>query len=235
MDIEQAIAVYCILLLFFTGIKHYAKNFFIPAEGLIMVADLIYGMVYKYIGPSWMPGISLPPPGITLFVILPILIFARGQQVKASLLKAESLPISYYAVIGVIASAFAIGLPIAFLLDIDPIHGLLLGSAMGATDPAAVGAIFRRIGMPKRLHMLLEGESLFPVYPSSWLLAHSWYLRNCSTSPASSRCWSPPLHLSKALAKRARLKQDLKAHRLWNISGIIPVRCLVFFCFSSSG
>jgi CPA1 family monovalent cation:H+ antiporter len=95
------------------------------------------------------------------FIILPILIFASGQQVKASLLKAESLPIGYYAVIGVIASAFAIGLPIAFLLDIEPIHGLLLGSAMGATDPSAAGAIFRRIDMPKRLHMLLEGESLF--------------------------------------------------------------------------
>jgi hypothetical protein len=58
-----------------------------------MVAGLIYGIVYKYIGPSWMPGISLPPPRVTFFIILPILIFASGRQVKTDLLKAESLPI----------------------------------------------------------------------------------------------------------------------------------------------
>jgi CPA1 family monovalent cation:H+ antiporter len=38
---------------------------------------------------------------------------------------------------------------------------LLFGAMMAATDPVAVVALFRFMGVPKRLQMLLEGESLF--------------------------------------------------------------------------
>jgi CPA1 family monovalent cation:H+ antiporter len=38
---------------------------------------------------------------------------------------------------------------------------LVFGALIAATDPVAVVALFRRLGVPKRLQVLLEGESLF--------------------------------------------------------------------------
>ena len=37
----------------------------------------------------------------------------------------------------------------------------VFGALIAATDPVAVVALFRRLGVPKRLQVLLEGESLF--------------------------------------------------------------------------
>ena len=39
-------------------------------------------------------------------------------------------------------------------------HSLVFGALISATDPIAVGAIFKNLGVPKRLAMLLDGESL---------------------------------------------------------------------------
>ena len=39
-------------------------------------------------------------------------------------------------------------------------HALVFGTIISATDPIAVIAIFRSLGVPKRLSVLLEGESL---------------------------------------------------------------------------
>ena len=38
---------------------------------------------------------------------------------------------------------------------------LILGAILSATDPVAVIALFQQLGAPKRLTVLLEGESLF--------------------------------------------------------------------------
>ncbi len=39
-------------------------------------------------------------------------------------------------------------------------HALVFGAIISATDPIAVVAIFKSLGVPKRLSVLLEGESL---------------------------------------------------------------------------
>ena len=49
--------------------------------------------------------------------------------------------------------SFGAGLPIT--------AALVFGALIAATDPVSVVGIFRRIGAPKRLEVLLEGESLF--------------------------------------------------------------------------
>jgi len=39
-------------------------------------------------------------------------------------------------------------------------HALVFGAIISATDPIAVVAIFKSLGVPKRLSLLLAGESL---------------------------------------------------------------------------
>ena len=45
--------------------------------------------------------------------------------------------------------------------ELGLLYGLLLGSILAATDPVSVLALFKTMGAPKRLTILVEGESLF--------------------------------------------------------------------------
>jgi monovalent cation:H+ antiporter, CPA1 family len=47
-----------------------------------------------------------------------------------------------------------------FVQDFTWKHALVFGAIISATDPIAVVAIFKNLGVPKRLSVLLEGESL---------------------------------------------------------------------------
>jgi monovalent cation:H+ antiporter, CPA1 family len=50
---------------------------------------------------------------------------------------------------------------VSIIFKVPIIHGILFGSILAATDAAAVAAIFKRFPIPKRLNLIIEGESLF--------------------------------------------------------------------------
>lgn len=154
------LSVFCFLLLLFSAVKCYARRSFLPAEAWILVAGISYGIFLKETDITWLPVIEFNPE-IVLFIFLPLLIFASGRLINVGILKAESVPIGFFASIGVIATSFMIGAPVAWVLDIPLLHGLLIGAAAGATDPAAVAAIFHSFRIPERLGLTIEGESLF--------------------------------------------------------------------------
>ena len=70
-------------------------------------------------------------------------------------------PILVLAVVGLMVSLVVVGSVLYGVSDIDLIGCLLLGAIVSATDPVAVVALFRDLGAPKRLAILVEGESLF--------------------------------------------------------------------------
>jgi monovalent cation:H+ antiporter, CPA1 family len=90
-----------------------------------------------------------------------LIIFSSGRLINTDILKFETVPISFYAVIGVILTVFIIAYPLAYVLDNPLLHSLLLGSALPATDPVAVRSIFQRFKMPEKLALIVEDESLF--------------------------------------------------------------------------
>lgn len=105
-------------------------------------------------------------PGLVLFVFLPTLIFESAFNLDARDLRENLGPVLTLAVPGLLLSTVIIG---AFVRMAAPLVGieatwpeaLLLGSILSATDPVAVIALFRQLGAPKRLAVLVEGESLF--------------------------------------------------------------------------
>lgn len=50
---------------------------------------------------------------------------------------------------------------VSILFQIPIIHGLLFGSIVAATDTVDVAAVFERFSIPRRLNLILEGESPF--------------------------------------------------------------------------
>src|SRR5690606_30154698 len=95
-----------------------------------------------------------------LVLFLPTLLFESALAVDVRRMMNDIAPILVMAVIAVVVCMLAVGFTLASLSSYGLIACLLLGSIVAATDPAAVIGIFKEIGAPKRLTMLVEGESL---------------------------------------------------------------------------
>lgn len=95
------------------------------------------------------------------FLFLPALIFESAMSINVRHLIKDLRPILMLAVIGLLISTFAIGFAVEAISGIGFVACLLLGAIVSATDPVAVVAIFKDLGAPKRLTILVEGESLF--------------------------------------------------------------------------
>lgn len=96
-----------------------------------------------------------------LFIFLPVLVFEAALGIDSHRLIDDIAPILLLAVIGLLISAFIVGYTLHWVSGVSLIVCLLLGAIVSATDPVAVMAIFKELQAPKRLTVLVEGESLF--------------------------------------------------------------------------
>lgn len=100
-------------------------------------------------------------PEVFMTLVLPPLIFEAAFHIDIDDFKRDADAIMSYAFIGTLLSAALTGLFAYFLLGFSFLEALLLGVIVSPTDPVAVIAIFRRLGIPGRLSLIIEGESLF--------------------------------------------------------------------------
>jgi CPA1 family monovalent cation:H+ antiporter len=98
---------------------------------------------------------------LILLIFLPPLLFEAAWNLGWSELKQDLVPICLYAVVGVIITVAGVALALNQFSHISLAITLLLGASVSATDPVSVIALFRQIGVKKRLAILVEGESLF--------------------------------------------------------------------------
>ncbi len=123
------------------------------------------GIAISTFGES-VPGLSLLAdfhltPEIVLFVFIPTLIFESAFNLDARQVSSNIWPILTLAIPGLLISTGIIGFIFATFTEFDLMVALLLGAILSATDPVAVIAIFKQLGVPERLTILVEGESLF--------------------------------------------------------------------------
>jgi len=116
-------------------------------------------------GPEFLHQATENPisPQVILFVFLPTLLFESAFHLDARSLRRNLAPILTLAVPGLVVSTVLIGGIVALLTPLEFPVALLLGAILSATDPVAVVALFRQLGAPQRLTILVEGESLFNV------------------------------------------------------------------------
>lgn len=98
---------------------------------------------------------------VIFFIFLPALVFESALAIDVRRLMIDIWPILLLAVIGLLISSFFVGTAVWLAAGIPFVVCLLLGAILSATDPVAVVAIFKDLGAPKRLAVLVEGESLF--------------------------------------------------------------------------
>ncbi len=79
---------------------------------------------------------------------------AGWREIRPVLKTALSL-----GIVGTLLTALIAGLAAAWLFDLSTLEGLILGSAIAATDSAAIFAVLRGSSLRRRLARALEGES----------------------------------------------------------------------------
>lgn len=148
----------------------------LPIIGLILGVLLVNSLVGRTslpppivllaagFGVSFIPGV--PPfeisPDLALFVLLPPLLFAAALESSAVAIRQLLRPIFQLAVILVLLTAFTVALTVTAVLPGLPFAAALaLGAIVAPPDAVAAVAVAKRVGLPRRLVTLLEGESLF--------------------------------------------------------------------------
>jgi len=97
---------------------------------------------------------------IVFFLFLPALIFESAFNLNARQLVRDILPVLVLAVPALLISTAFIAVGLWFFLKVDLVLALLFGALISATDPVAVISLFKELGAPERLTILVEGESL---------------------------------------------------------------------------
>jgi CPA1 family monovalent cation:H+ antiporter len=98
---------------------------------------------------------------LVLAVLLPGLIFEAAYQLDLGELRRSFGGVAILAAPGVLVVAITVAAVLNLTTGLPLELGFVVGAMVSATDPAAVISTFRRLGSPKRLATLVEGESLF--------------------------------------------------------------------------
>jgi CPA1 family monovalent cation:H+ antiporter len=131
------------------------------ARRLGFVAPLV--LLVAGLALSFVPG--LPEiriePELVLIGILPPLLYVAALQTSIPAFKNALRPILLLAVGLVVLTAFAVGIVVHLLLPAVPFAACVaLGAVVAPPDAVSATAIARRIGLPRRVVTILEGESL---------------------------------------------------------------------------
>lgn len=99
-------------------------------------------------------------PELIMSLLVPPLIFEAAFHLDFNALRRNLAVILTFAILGVVLTMFLVGGLVAWGAEIALPAAIVFGTLVAATDPVAVIALFRSIGVPKRMQVLLEGESL---------------------------------------------------------------------------
>jgi len=141
------------LLLVVTVVALVVRRFNIPYT----VALVVVGLLLTLQSPA---NINLTPE-LILALFVPPLVFEAAFHINFQDLRRNLTNILILAVPGVILTTLIVGGVLAFGTGLGLASALVFGALIAATDPVSVVAIFRTLGVPKRLSVLIEGESLF--------------------------------------------------------------------------
>lgn len=150
---EAKFQIFLILLAVLAGTTLLARRINVAPAILLMVAGIALAFV------PGMPVVELPPE-IVLLMVLPPLIYSASVAMSWREFKSNLRPIILLAVGCVIFTAFMVAAATHYLIGLPWSVGFLLGAIVAPPDVVAPLAIARKLGMPRRILIVLEGEGL---------------------------------------------------------------------------
>jgi len=142
------------LLLAFGALVVLSTPTSVPVPILLVIGGLALGFV------PGLPHLELPPD-VVLVAILPPLLYWTAFATSLRDLRVNVRPISLLAVGLVIATTIGVGAAAhAWIDDLSWAAAFTLGAIVSPTDPLAATDVARRLGVPRRIIAVIEGESL---------------------------------------------------------------------------
>jgi CPA1 family monovalent cation:H+ antiporter len=150
---EAQFQIFLILLAVLAGTALLARRTNVAPAILLLLAGIVLAFV------PGMPSLELPPELVLLFV-LPPLIYSASVAMSWREFKSNLRPIILLAVGCVIFTAFMVAAATHYLIGLPWNVGFLLGAIVAPPDVVAPLAIARKLGLPRRIMVVLEGEGL---------------------------------------------------------------------------
>jgi len=152
------------LLVVAVGLGYVARRVGVAYPILLLLGGVVIG---------FLPG--LPPiqlePDLVFLLLLPPILFGAGFSTPIRDFKANLRPIALLAVGLVLFTTVVVGVVTQALIpQIPAAAAFALGAIVAPPDAVAATAIFRRLGVPRRVVTILEGESL--INDASALIAY---------------------------------------------------------------
>jgi CPA1 family monovalent cation:H+ antiporter len=154
MDLSTSHLTIVALLLLISLLAMLARRTRLPYTVVLVIAGLAVGM------SNVLPGVQLTP-GLILLVFLPPLIFEAAFHLDFEYVRENGRPIAILAIPAPLISTIMVGGLLHLGVGLHLPSALLFGALISATDPVSVLAMFRELGVPRRLAYIIEGESLF--------------------------------------------------------------------------
>jgi Na+/H+ antiporter len=131
-----------------------AKALDVPYPIVLVLGGLVLGFV------PGLPDVRLEPQ-LVLVIFLPPLLYGAAFFANLRDLRADLRVIALLAIVLVLVTAAAVGAVAHAIIPGMPwAAAFALGAIVAPTDPVAATTVARRLGVPRRIITVLEGESL---------------------------------------------------------------------------
>ncbi len=129
-----------------------------PAVRIPYPILLVLGGLAAGFAPG-IPDLALPPE-LVLVILLPPLLYGAAFFTSLRDLRTNVRSISLLATGLVLVTTVAVALVAHWIVELPWAAAFTLGAIVSPTDPIAATAIAQRLGVPRRIVAILEGESL---------------------------------------------------------------------------
>jgi CPA1 family monovalent cation:H+ antiporter len=134
---------------------------------VVSISVVLAGAVYPHLFQEFSGFISnLDFTEVLMGAMLNFLLFAGAIHIKLADLREQKGPVMVFSTVSVLISTFVVGLLLYYILPLTGLSApliecLVFGALISPTDPIAVLAILKKVGVSKSLETKVAGESLF--------------------------------------------------------------------------
>lgn len=158
MDLPQVLLEVAALLALAVAVGLVARRLRLPLSVVLVLVGLLISAVGLRPEVGRLEGEAFEE--VVVFLFLPVLVFAAALGLDLRAFVRDLGAVLALAVVAFLLSAALVGAALHLVLGTALVVAFLFGALISATDPVAVVAVFREVGVPRRLLTLVEGESL---------------------------------------------------------------------------
>lgn len=153
---EHALLAAAIILAAGSVLGYVARRLRVPDIVLFLIAGIVLGP--ELLGVLNIPATSTLSWVIIIFAVSYIL-FDGGATLRLKVLGKVWISLAIIVTVGMLITAFVIGLTAHWVLGIPVTVGLLLGAAMASTDPATLVPVFKQVHVRDKVSQFVVSES----------------------------------------------------------------------------